>query len=255
VTTRIHQAARALIETTRLAPARPVEALQRVFDYTKLPWLHSRISAAGRRNAVFIWIPKNAGTSVWTALRRPPKLLNVSRVRHRFAQRGLVTFGHMDYAGLRNRGFISEEFDRTAFKFCFTRNPFDRAVSLFKYLKSSRKKIPEHWTFLDFCRHLRGNPVDPIGLYNVCKLSQCNPQVRWIENVEFDFIGKQENLDQDLSAVAEWIEMKRDPLKRLNSSSRSGSGSYYCDESLDIVRDLYREDFELLEYDASTEIH
>lgn len=249
MTTLAHKAARKIVETTRLARTRPGEAGQRVLDYSKLPWIHSRIASAGRPNAIFVWIPKNAGTSVCIALNNPPKLLNASRARHRFAQRGLVTFGHMDYSKLVSHGFVSKEFHRSAFKFCFSRNPFDRAVSLFAYLRSRQKKIPADWTFLDFCRRLSTGPVDPIGLYNVCKLSQCNPQVRWIENVRMDFVGKQESLDDDLLIVADRIGVESAVLKRFNTSARSGYQEYYCKEAHDIVLDVYREDFECFGYD------
>lgn len=102
----------------RLSGSKKIERFfKRLFDYTQLRKAAHYVRNTRRPNAVFIWIPKNAGTSMYHALRR--------------------------------YGCVSE------------------------------------------------NGPDPIGIHHVLGTSHCNPQVRWIENLEMDFVGRYENLAED----------------------------------------------------------
>ena len=114
----------------------------------------ARYRSRSTPDAVFVWIPKAAGTSISTALASATgsclTLLSPGQVTACFPQRGLVTFGHQSYGQLVDEGYIDHEFDRRSFKFCFVRNPFDRTVSLFHYL---RKKgcLHQKTSFRTFC--------------------------------------------------------------------------------------------------------
>ncbi|MDX5385517.1 MAG: sulfotransferase family protein [Marinobacter sp.] len=224
---------------------------RRLISYSLIPLLREAVRARGRRDAVFIWVPKAAGTSVYNCL-DAPKLKSLNYVKYRFPGRGIVTFGHMDYLALVRKGYVSARFDRNSYKFAFVRNPYDRAVSLFSYLKS-RGKIPEDQSFLDFLRRLIDEGFEPIGLYNVQGLSQCNPQVRWIENIDMGFVGKVESLEQDFSVVCRALRMEHVDLPRLNESSRDTYENYMCVESRQIIEHLYREDFEAFGYERLEE--
>ena len=204
------------------------------------------------RNAVFIWIPKTAGTSVYELLRGYgcPKLKSVRDVRLCFPQRGLVTFGHLDYRWLVDKGHVSREFDRRSYKFCFTRNPFTRAVSLFNYVRRQGRLHPTT-SFLDFCRTLRDGGFDDIGAYNASGLSQCSPQVSWLRGVELDFRGRFESLQTDVSLLFSELGLEPRQLPHRNPGDYGQIESHYCDESLQIVQDIYSEDFATLGYDPS----
>jgi hypothetical protein len=136
-----------------------------------------------KRMQFFIWIPKTAGTSVYKTLGAVRRKA-LPRIKYRFANNGFYTFGHMDYAQLVAQGHVSKEYDKSAYKFAFVRNPYDRAVSLFFYLKKVGTISPDE-TFLSFCLKLDEKEFEPIGLYNVSGLSQCNPQVRWLETLKW----------------------------------------------------------------------
>ncbi|NNJ71462.1 MAG: sulfotransferase family 2 domain-containing protein, partial [Kiritimatiellales bacterium] len=101
-------------------------AASALLDYTKIPYRRECLRMEGRPNAVFIWIPKTAGTSIWQAM-DVPKLKSLHLAKHRFAGHGPVTFCHMDYARLVEKGYISQTFNDSAYKFTFVRNPYDRA--------------------------------------------------------------------------------------------------------------------------------
>ena len=217
-----------------------------LYEISGAAMAREKFRAMNRKNAVFIWIPKAAGSSVYRTL-NAPKLKELRLVKYRFPNKGMVTFGHMDYAELVNQGYVSKAFDETAYKFAFARNPYKRAVSLFLYLKR-RTFIPNVESFRTFCRRLRDDGCEPIGLYNLEGMSQCNPQVRWVENVNMSFIGRVENISHDLDIVFKATGTTPQPLPHVNRSTHADPRSYYCAESKEIIEQFYKEDFEYFNY-------
>lgn len=223
--------------------------IAKLADYSGLALLKAYAHTIGQPKAVFIWIPKTAGTSVFSLL-DAPKLKSLHLARFRFANRGIVTFGHMDYAELVRRGIVSAAFDRSAFKFAFSRNPYERAVSLFDYVQRYGV-LTEGEQFLSFCRRLAAGECEDIGLYNVMGLSQCNPQTRWLRDLDMDFIGRVNNLEEDSRRVAERLGVEFTSTPHLNASERRDYRTYYCRESLQIVEEFYAEDFRQLGYEKN----
>jgi hypothetical protein len=217
-----------------------------IYEISGAAMLKERLRAKNRRNAVFIWIPKSAGSSIYSTL-NAPKLKEIKLVKYRFPNKGIVTFGHMDYAELVNKHYVSKEFDESAFKFAIVRNPYDRAISLFSYLKK-REMIPQIESFLTFCRRLREDGCEPIGLYNLDGISQCNPQVRWVEKINMDFVGKLENIGDDMKFVFSELGIRERKVPHKNITAHADYQSYYCKESKTIIEDFYREDFEAFNY-------
>lgn len=222
------------------------KAIVSFFDYSRITHLSALLQSRNRPNAVFIWIPKTAGTSIWNTL-HAPKLKSLYLVKYRFANKGIVTFGHIDYSQLVSNGYIKSSFDEFAFKFAFVRNPYDRAVSLYAYLKNA-KIIPTDETFLDFCRRLAEEGCPPIGLYNSLGLSQCNPQVRWVENITMDYIGRVESIEKSFAIISSKLGLNIAQIPHANKSPRSSYRDYYCRESKEIIEAFYREDFVSFDY-------
>lgn len=220
-------------------------------DYSRVSLLREYLRAMGKMNAVFIWIPKTAGASFYSRLDAPKLWVSLHRVKYRFANRGTVTFSHMDYAELVKQGYVSRKFDESAYKFGFVRNPYDRAVSLFYYLKR-RDIVPADETFLTFCRKLRDEGCEPIGLYNVSGRSQCNPQLRWLENVNMDFIGRFETIAEDSEKVFRHLGLQDVHLPLINKTAHASYKECYCPESKEIVEAYYAEDFQGLGYELET---
>ena len=221
---------------------------ERIFyDYSGVGYLREYLRSRNRPNAVFIWIPKTAGTSLWSIL-DAPKLKNLRRVKCRFTGRGIVTFGHMDYSQLVKRGYIPRLFDDSAYKFAFVRNPYARTVSLYSYLKQIRI-LPADESFLTFCRGLKENGCEPIGLYNTHGLSQCNPQVRWIENTEMSYIGKVESINNDAELVLRNLGLPNIGIPQLNVTDHPDFRGFYCSELKEIVEEFYAEDFRSFDYE------
>ena len=224
-------------------------AASALFDYTKIPYKKEYMRLKDRPNSVFIWIPKTAGTSIWETM-DTPKLKTMHLVKHRFVGKGPVTFNHIDYAQLVEGGYVPRSFDETAYKFTFVRNPYARAVSLFYYMKRIKKrKVDSDISFLDFYRNFQKNGFELIGLYNRKGLSQCNPQVRWTENTNIDYIGKVESIDKDMSVISKQLGLDYRPVLKSNVTAHPSYTTVYCPESKALIEGLYKEDFQTFEYE------
>lgn len=212
----------------------------------------SAVKAARYPNAVFIWIPKAAGTSIWTALNRHhcPKLKDPYAVRHCFSGKGIITFCHQSYLSLKDEGLIDSNFDASAFKFTFVRNPFDRTVSMFTYLQKTGV-LHDRMSFKTFCFMLNDRAFAPIGSYNDQQLSICNPQVEWIKNSDgsslVDFVGRMENVAADFHIVCDKLGITCD-LPHSNRSVHGRYVEYYDDVSRSIIEDVYAEDLQHFDY-------
>ena len=206
-----------------------------------------KAQCAGCPDVIFIWIPKTAGSSIFSLLEKMGmgKYKSLDRARHLFPGSGMATFVHQSIPSLVATGAIRPSFVRAAFKFSFLRNPYDRAVSLYYYFRRF-ERIPPELTFAGFLEilesewnHHRNLPVPaaaelsarlcyrgecvsqgqhtlyPIGPYNVLGWSQCRPQADWLTGVEgMDQIhlGRMENIDEDYKIILHKIFGACEPL-------------------------------------------
>lgn len=211
-------------------------------------WREAR-RAAHHDDSIFIWIPKNAGTSVYEMLRGHGlvKLKTPGAARHHFRNAGRVTFGHMDLEALVDAGIVEREFVDGAFKFAVTRDPYARAVSLYRYLLA---QVMFNWrenpTFGDFLRLLADGRFDRIGLYNSRGLSQCNPQVEWLRHSWPQKIYKVERLDEFISDIGGRWGIPMSEVPHLNYST--GASIELAREEQALIEQVYAEDFEALGY-------
>lgn len=212
------------------------------------------------QDAIFIHIPKTAGTSLLSVLEHNggQSLMDELSVRKRFQNRGLVSFNHISLPSLVEAGLLSRQYLQRAWKFSFVRNPYDRAVSLYCYFTSerSRRMLPTT-TFSIFCSYLAEHAYEPIGLYNWRGLSQLNPQVAWLRNRDgtslCDFVGRYENLEEDFAHVRRVLQLRSESqgLPQKNRSARLRLREYYSEREREIVARVYAEDFARFGYDPS----
>jgi hypothetical protein len=130
------------------------------------------------KDKIFFWIPKNAGTSI-------TRHLILQGFEHKYDYEedvkdlkfsdGDRQFGHYYIPDLVREGVIDKEYYDNAFKFAVIRNPYDRAVSLWKFLWHRE-------SFESFLRHIMSQGVEPPGLYHttVDKTNHCGNQISWI---------------------------------------------------------------------------
>ena len=203
-------------------------------------------------NLIFVHIPKNAGTSLIESM----------------------GFGEHGHAGVLHERFwkLCEEHP-TATTFAVVRNPWDRLVSTYEYLRmensywhGTREDAPYP---LYECHH-RASEVD-FGEFiqliwdNDPALCQRNemikPQFHWICNNRLDIMlnrvfrmgeGEGFSLEQHMRELTGDVDLE---LKKLNPSTDTNSSSpardyrkYYDEESKKIVEKLYEVDIKLFGY-------
>lgn len=133
----------------------------------------------------------------------------------------------------------------TYYKFTFVRNPWDRAFSWYKNVMrdevhSKDLGLVNNISFEDF---LKGN----IGVRAL------RPQTYWIKdyngNINMDFIGKFENLQNDFNVVAETLNLTQFQLPHELKSDNKSYKEFYSDKTKDIVWDFYKEEIKLFDYE------
>jgi len=124
------------------------------------------------------------------------------------------------------------------FKFSFTRNPWARMVSLYKYFSNrpNQSLVVKNRTFKDFLIH--GNSTWWYGAFD--------NHVDFIGNV--DFIGKIESLQNDFDYVCEKIVAPKIKIPHKNKSKHKHYTEYYDDETKQIVAEKYAKDIEFFGY-------
>lgn len=119
------------------------------------------------------------------------------------------------------------------FKFSFTRNPWDKLVSAWKFLQR-RKYKPSKCNFKEFVKKNTvwiGVEMNTIDFSNGC-----------------DFIGKFENLQEDFDFICEKIGEPKKKLGHFNKTKHDHYTSYYDDETREIVQKKYAKDIEYFGY-------
>lgn len=188
------------------------------------------------QNLLFIWIPKTAGTSVFSALKETYEMKLYLENFRNFNNKGHVSFGHLSPLELLRTGVITQKYWQGAQKFAIVRNPYDRFVSLWKDMKRSSRILPETTLtrFAFACSQMDNRP----GLYNTRHYSQCAPQVSWL------LPGVDVLKFEDMPNCLEEIGLQGIP--HLNKGN--GQAEEITDEAKQIIERLYRDDFAILDY-------
>lgn len=216
-------------------------------DLSQVPRLRNWRHQRGRRNAVFVHIPKTAGKTVSHEL-DVCKLVSMSAVRFRSPWCGRLSFGHIHYPTLCRAGHVPTSFSASAFKFAFVRNSWDRMVSLFHYLKSRRLALHSATSFRSFLYLARDQAYDSPGLFNASGISQAASQLVWLRDGDrefIDFIGRYETLAADLSVVAGELGCPGAALRvHINQSPRGHYREYYDAELRALVAKVYEDEID-----------
>ena len=185
-----------------------------------------------RHSCIFIHVPKCAGSSVKRAL---------------FPAR---THGHMPL-WFYERNF--PEFFERAFKFCFVRNPLDRAYSAYQYLRSNqdiqrdqaaRRMVMRYDTFDGFVQQWLCEETARMQMHFA-------PQWQFLcdslGQLRIDFIGRQETMAEDFLQVCTKLGVDG-KLDQTNVSPRQSQEPTFQARTIDRIRRVYERDYELLGY-------
>ncbi len=161
-----------------------------------------------------------------------------------------------DHYGLSELGFKSTDYcpDLSVdglFKFAFVRNPWDRFVSAYEYLK--RGGIPfydrhktiaikkEYPKFKDF---LMAKRVWKQWIF-------FHPQLDFITidgSIKTNFVGRFENFQNDFNFICDQIDHPRVKLPHVNATKHSHYTEYYDDQSIKIIESCFKEDIDTFKY-------
>ena len=162
-------------------------------------------------NSIFVHIPKSAGVSINKSLY------------------GSLGGGHLrisDYQILLKRKIFKE-----CYKFTFVRNPWDRVLSAYFFLFSGgfgdvdinvHKIILKYFDFNTFIKE--GLLKDQLW-----KTKHFLPQIDYLKDnnneINIDFIGRFENIDQDYEFITKELDFAK-PLKKLNKNLINKNKTY-----------------------------
>jgi predicted nucleotidyltransferase len=196
---------------------------------------------------IFIHIPKTAGTSlenvIWPSKRTEANLWMgfIDKFNNKYQTGGLQ---HLLSRQIRDE--VGEKIHKKYYKFCFVRNPWDKAVSQFSYM-SKRKSLQ---------KYIGMKPNDSFKKYLALikrkRHIQWEPQVSFIkdENGEslVDFIGRFENYDKDAKTILAKLNIVNAKIPHDKKSVRTHYAKYYDDESIEMVNEMYAQDIKEFGY-------
>ena len=140
------------------------------------------------------------------------------------------------------------------------RNPYNRAISCWFWCYASGKSSVHRAARKGFEIWLK-EALHNRDRYNVTWLHDpanivCLPQSFWLSQRNYDFVLKQESLNEDFYAALEEIGVDKIPLTSRNTAKQVNKHiaaladkpwqSHYSKRSTSLVRELWAEDFEAL---------
>jgi hypothetical protein len=210
-------------------------------------------------NFIFIHIWKTGGTSVRESLikgihkRKFIQKLNVfydrviAKLTRIYLNKPISFIGilivpsHLSATELKN--LIGEEKYNRYFKFAFVRNPWDFYISLYLYIRQSKKhphhKIISKLSFGDFLEiQLKNN-----------EFSQKKMIYDKNGNLLVDYIGRFENINDDFAKICNILGIENN-LIHINKTKRSYNyRDYYDDYLRKKVAEIAKEDIETFNYE------
>lgn len=202
-----------------------------------------------KHKCIFVHIPKTGGTSIEEVIWP----LKTDRIEenlwmgfvdsyHNKYQTGALQ--HLTASQIRSEvgSLVFDEY----YKFTVVRNPWEKAVSQFMYLKK-RKYLRD---FIGMSRWA--------SFKKYLKLISKKTHVQWMKQSDFlvdseggllvDEILRFEDLDSDFQKVKLKLGFSSLELPHVNKSERKRYSEYYDQESIQMVQDLYASDIAMFDY-------
>jgi hypothetical protein len=202
------------------------------------------LRTAGVRPYAFIHIPKNGGLTIRRVL------------GDGFYRRSCM--GEVGRATLYQQ-YLGEQRWNQAFKFCVVRNPYDRAVSIWRFLRLGyeaslhknfgRSSGGSYGYGRDFTFHefLEGFP-EPNLWERWHMTTQSFHVTDESGGLMVDFVGRLEQFQQDFDTVCDRIGMRRVQLPHENRTGHEHYTRYYNAETRRLAEQRYGEDIERFNY-------
>jgi len=199
--------------------------------------------------AIFIHIPKTAGTSVAHSLltqilgyETTGNMLGLAdELQERFCVHYLQKHKQAcDYIP----DDISKERWNTYYKFAFVRNPWDRIVSEFTWL-AQRRKTHELLNFNNFIEYLeKCNAAKNMSLHTQTQWSFVSVNNQLVLNDIFRF----EKIYEGIDSINKRLNINLN-LKKFNATTHKPYREYYNAQTKKIIGKIYKKDIEMFGYE------
>lgn len=196
---------------------------------------------------VFVHIRKAAGTSLRQILEKVSLPKN-NNIWYKFLSRNGFAIDYHKYSFRKHANLIEAERSMPEdkfnqyFKFAIVRNPWDRLVSEYEYIKTqpthSRFKKLKAMSFAEFVSFQAKRPA----AHQVNALKLKNGQLG------IDYIGHLEKLNESLSYISKHIGISFDALPHINQVKRRDYRTYYDEGLIELVNQLWDEDIQTFGY-------
>ena len=210
-----------------------------------------------RYNFLFVHIAKTGGTSVRAALNklrwRDPYYAMLF-VCHKFSHltgHKLGTKFPRHSKIIAAKEMLPEEFFQQLYKFAFVRNPWDLQVSSFHHIRRERPAVMNGIDDFNEFMRWKFNPERPYQYHIDTSLQwQTDYLVDLHGNLQTDFIGHTEQLQDDFDQVCEKIGIApiQLPHKRVAKDRKKDYRSYYDDDTAELVAQHFARDIDMLGY-------
>lgn len=184
---------------------------------------------------IFIHITKCCGSSIEETLTDDSCIFKSGTWPHNL--KFSYPLNHCTFDDIKESKVLYPNFDKF-YSFTFVRNPFDRLVSEYFYVKNRLKLSNDIKKELIYLASKNENGA--MG-------NHCMHQHKFINN-QINFIGHFENLQQDFNIVCEKIGIPRKELAHKNKSNHKHYTEYYDDETREFVAEKYAKDIECFGY-------
>ena len=162
---------------------------------------------------------------------------------------------HLTPEELIKDGYISEKEFNENFSFTFVRNPWDKVIS--SYESYFKKLYPNFDIFLLWVKEMVDKEKD--GSYFVfddknrrsinTHFKEQHKFVLIDGSMAINFLGRYENINEDFKTLCELINVKYKPLEKVNvTAKKKHYSTYYNEEQMKLVGEIYKADIELFNY-------
>lgn len=136
------------------------------------------------------------------------------------------------------------------FKFSFVRNPWDRAVSWYKYqtklvneCESGERESIYYKQYKKLSKLSFNEWVENLKLENFYEFFMCNSN-----SICLDYIGRFENIQNDFDTICDKINIPKQKLLHKNKSKHKHYTEYYNEETRQIIANKFAKDIEFFNY-------
>ena len=192
---------------------------------------------------IFVHIPKTGGTSIEKALKL------TSRENGYGVNKEKKAVQHYDYNEYRY-SLGAEKFDKY-YKFTISRNPYEKVISEFFWLKFKAKLNEDNFQkktfdeYLDYCKHIVNNKLYKLSIFH----DHFKPQHEFIYNNKDKLMINKILRFENFKYIKKFILLKFKKNLQHDNNNNKKEKIILTDEQKEKIYQIYHKDFILLKYD------